>query len=279
MSGPMENPNTVTLVSALEPMVHHYFTRVLQGLLPPAINPHQLRQVLDVNCRIGTWAIDFASAYPGVTVTGLDNNRQFIDLARCNAEVSNSKQVRFYEAGLSQSLSFGDEIFDGVHMRMLTPVFRSSEWPGFLKECRRVMKSAAFINLVSLSLGPSSSNAYQRAIVLVDQLLQALGYSFSNRSGTSSPGVFLCHLLREAEFANVTYSIRPVHLGGWENAAGRACCELLLNDMRENKPLFLEYKLISSDEFDTLIAQEQKDIGEIDFCATGALISVVATKQ
>src|SRR5947209_2249705 len=103
MSFPIENPDTVALVSALEPMVHHYFTRLLQGLLPLTINPHRLKQVLDVNCHIGTWAMDLAGAYPGVTVTGLDHNKQFIDLARRSVEVSNLSQAHFYETDFSQS--------------------------------------------------------------------------------------------------------------------------------------------------------------------------------
>src|SRR5436305_2951553 len=116
MSFPRENPDTVALVSALEPMMHHYFTRVLHGLLPPTINPHKLKQVLDVNCHIGTWALDLADAYPGVIVTGLDTNKQFIDLARRNVEVSNLSQVHFYETNFSQPLGFVDGFFDGVHM-------------------------------------------------------------------------------------------------------------------------------------------------------------------
>jgi len=104
---------TLAFVSTLEPIVHHYFTRVQQGLVPRSINPHQLKQVLDVNCHIGTWAIDLAGAYAEVTVTGLDTNKQFIDLARRSAEVSNLSQTHFYEADFSQPLGFVDGFFDG----------------------------------------------------------------------------------------------------------------------------------------------------------------------
>ena len=268
-----------TFTGVLEQVLHHHLTDALQGLLPHTINTYKLKQVLDVNCRTGAWAIDLVLACPGVHVTGIDSDIRFIETARHNAEVGKVRFVRFYEAIPAKPFNFADQTFDLVHQAMFTPTLQPNEWPAFLQQCMRVMKSGASINLTSLSLGPNSSEAYQRLISLREQLLFAQGYSFSEWPGPCSPGVHLCRLVNEAGFTNTTYTIHPLDLGGWNNSAGRACSQLFLNDIKRHKFLFLEYNLIHSEEFDALITQQQKDLGEADFCGTGALISVHAVKK
>lgn len=274
----MEKSPSTTLTGVLEQALHHHFTHALHGLLPSAINAHKLKQVLDIHCRIGAWAIDVALGYPGVTVIGLDSNEQLIDMARRSAEIGNVQHVRFFTATPFEGFAFDDNSFDFVHLSMAMTLFRPNEWHTFLRECLRVLKPGGHINIVSLSLGPGSSDAYQRLLIMIDKLLVLQGYGFSTIPGTTSPGVHLAYLTREAGFADVTYEIRPVNLGGWNNPAGRACCQLLLNDIRRLKLYFLEYKLLSSEDFDLLIEQKQKDIAEPDFCAMGALISVLGQK-
>ncbi len=275
----MEKSPSTTLTGILEQALHHHFTHALHGLVPPTIDAYKLKQVLDIHCRIGAWAIDLALGYPGVIVTGLDNNEQLIDMARRSAEIGNVEHARFYTASPFQALSFADNTFDLVHLSLAMTLFRPNEWHIFLSECLRVLKPGGYINIVSLSLGPGSSEAYQRLLTTIDQLLMAQGYGFSDQPGTTSPGVHLAHLARTAGFAAVTYTIHPINLGGWNNPAGRACCQLLLNDIRRLKHYFLEYKLLTSEAFDHLIEQKQKDIAEPDFCAMGALISVLGQKK
>jgi hypothetical protein len=236
--------------------------------------------VLDLNCRTGAWAIDFALAYPGVTVTGMDSDAHALELARQTASVGNVKQVRFYHADLHAPLNFVDETFHLVHYQSIVrPAFQPCAWPAFLRECKRVMKPGGVINLVGFSPGPNSSEACRRIKALVDLLMLRLGYSFSGEPGTHTPGVHFCRLLQEAGFMNCSYLIRPVNLGGWNNAAGRTSCQLLTAQIVQAKLLFVEQGLISSDDFDALLEQKGIDILEADFCASGALISAFATKE
>ncbi|GAC1656071.1 MAG: hypothetical protein NVS4B12_28610 [Ktedonobacteraceae bacterium] len=272
----IEETQESALVAVLEQVLHHHFTQALQGLLPVAINPHRFKHVLDIDCRIGAWAVDLALSYPNVNVTGLDNSTAFINIARRNAEVGGLSRARFYETESLLSLPLADATFDFVHTSQLSPVFRPDQWPLFLKECKRVMKTGAAINIVSLSLGPSSSEAYQRLLLLIDALLYKLGYSFSEWPATTSQGVYLFHLLKEAGFANCTYAIHPINFGGMNNSPGRACCQVLLNSVKKLKPLFLEYDVVGNDELDLLLLQKQRDINEATFCAAGALISATA---
>ncbi len=272
----IESEHQSALVAVLEQVMHHHLTQAQRGLLPSAIAPSTLKQVLDVNCRIGAWAIDLALSYPGVQVTGLDGDGEFINLARLNAEIGAVNRVRFYQSPPLKSLPLADGSFDFVHSLQLSPMFRPHEWPFFLGECRRVMKSGAAIALTSLSIGPTSSNAYQRLLVLFDALLLKLGYGFSEHAGSSTPGVHLFRLLKNAGFVNTSYTVSPVNFGGANNPGGRACCQLLAGIAKKQKPFMIEQQLIEDEEFDSLLGQKQQDISELDYCTTGALISAIA---
>lgn len=277
--GPMEDSSNLAPMSVLEQVQHYHLTQALQGLLPPTIDAHKLKQVLDLNCQIGAWAIDLALAYPGVVVTGLDSDSRAIDVARRNTGAGSIKNVLFYEADLREMLSLREDTFDLVHLFTSQPLLRPGEWPSLLQECMRVMKPGATINLVYKIFGPGSSDAYQRCFVLIDQLFRTTGLSFSDKPGTFAQGVYFCRLLQQAGFTASNYIIRPVDLGGWNNPGGRACSRLWLKKLLELKKLFIQLDMISSEELDELIVQTEKDIGEVDFCATAALISVFATKS
>ena len=272
----IESEQESALIAVLEQVMHHHLTQAQRGLLPSAIPSHKLKQVLDINCRIGAWAIDLALSYPGVNVTALDGDAAFIDLARRNAEIGAVSHARFYESHPLKRLPLADASFDFVHSLQLAPVFRPHEWPFFLSECKRVMKPGAAIALVSLSIGPTSSDAYQRLLKLFDALLLKIGYGFSEHSGTGTPGVHLFRMLKEAGFVNASYTIHPVNFGGANNPGGRACCQLLVGIAKKQKPLFLEHQMIGSEEFDALLLEKQHDIGEANYCTTGALITAIA---
>jgi len=272
----IESVQESALIAVLEQVMHHHLTQAQGGLLPSSINPQKLKQVLDINCRIGAWAIDLALSYSGVNVTGLDGDAAFINIARRNAEIGTVKRTRFYESNPLKPLPLANTTFDCVHSLQLAPVFRPQEWSFFLSECKRVMKPGAAITLVSLSIGPTSSDAYQRLLTMFDALLLKLGYGFSERPGTGAQGVYLFHLLKEAGFVNTSYTIHPVNFGGTNNPGGRACCQLLVGIAKKQKPLFLEHSMISAEAFDALLLEKQNDIGQADYCTTGALISATA---
>jgi SAM-dependent methyltransferase len=264
------------LVAVLEQVMHHHLTQAQRGLLPANISPYKLKHVLDINCRIGAWAIDLALSYPGIYVTALDGDATFIELARRSAEIGAVNRTRFYESHPLKPLPLADASFDFVHSLQLSPVFRPHEWPFFLSECKRVMKPGAVISLVSLSIGPTSSDAYQRLLSLFDALLQKRGYSFSEHPGMSTPGVHLFRLLKEAGFVNVSYTMHPVNFGGPSNPGGRACCQLLAGIAKKQKLLLLEHHMTTDEAFDALLLEKQHDIGEAQYCATGALITATA---
>jgi SAM-dependent methyltransferase len=176
-------------------------------------------------------------------------------------------------------LNLQDETFDLVHVFSSQPLFRPHEWPHFLEECKRVLKPGGVINLLSVTLGPGSGSAYQRFRSLIDQLLQVTGYGFADKPGTGTPAVYFVRMLNAAGFCESKYLLRPINLGGWNNTGGQACYQLFLKNLARTKGWLVQHQLISSDEFDALLAQQEKDILEADFCAMAALISAFAIKR
>jgi SAM-dependent methyltransferase len=262
----------------LEQALHHHLTRVQQGLLPSSINPYKLKNVLDLHCRSGAWAIDFALTYPGISITGLDDDLELIELARSNARSGYLKQVLFYENSSSKPIRFEDNSFDLVHIGRPFLFSPAATWSALLQKCKQVMKPGAFINLVHLSPGMGASEDYQRMLELWDQVLFLRGCSFFDNQESASPGVHLCRLLREAGFENVTYSLYPVNFGSWNEKSGTACYQILLNLIESHKSLFLDHHLIDAHNFDRLIANQRADIRKGNICVTGVMISVVGVK-
>lgn len=275
----MDNPDSIALMSVLEQTLHKHFTHALQGLLPPTLTSLKLKHVLDISCHTGAWAIDLALAYPGVTVLGLDREQSLIEVARRNAEIGNVRHVRFYQVSSWDAFAFPENSFDLIHMSVPGPLLHPAEWSRFLSYCRGILRPNGKINLVGLSLGPGSSEAYQRMCVAIDKVLLEQDYGFSTNPGTTTPGVYFPRLLREANFDDVTYLIRPINLGGPNNLEGRTCCRLIFLQVKRIKHVFLQYQVLQSDEFDTLIAQTLEDSMRPDFCAFGALLSAVAIKR
>lgn len=259
---------------------HHHFTLALGGLLPPVVRMRKLHDVLDLNCQMGRWALDLALAYPGINVIGVENDARAVAYAREAALAAKVARANFIHANLLQPLPLAHASFDLVHFQSIyTPVFQVTEWPAFLTECRRVMRPGAAINLVSFSLGPGSSEAYNRFRTLIEELMLALNRGFAQKPGIYTSGVYLCHLLRQADFIDCQYNLAPVDLGGVNNAMGRACCQLLLAEILNAKNLFVEYGLLGSQQFDALLTQLRQEATEMAFFATGVLISALAWKQ
>jgi hypothetical protein len=107
----------------------------------------------------------------------------------------------------------------------------------------------------------------------------ALDLGFAPVPGLYTSGVYLCRLLRQASFVDCQYSLAPVDLGGVNNAMGRASFQLLLAEIHNGKNLFVEYGLLGSQQFDSLLAQLRQEATEMAFFATGVLISALAWKQ
>ncbi|HET8910402.1 MAG TPA: methyltransferase domain-containing protein [Ktedonobacteraceae bacterium] len=275
----MEFRDVATPISILEQAEHYQFTHALQGLLPSKLKAQTLKNVLDLHCRTGRWALDFAQTYPQANVTGLDQMPEVIALARKSAATGNLSRVQFYTAKLSEPLLLANSTFDHVHCFGFRYSLSPRHWQPLLGECKRVMRPGASIHLLSFMPGLTSSRAFQRLWQLTDELTTLINYDFIKGLKHSSPGVYFCSLLHEVGFVNVEYELFPLDMGGVEDPRNRSCCQLFYNDLLITRSMFIKFQLVSESEFDELLDQYQQDYFSADFCGGGALISAYALKK
>ncbi len=267
-------------IELLEYTLHSAITRSLYGLVPDAVHSLRLQTVLDLHCRSGAWAVDFAQSFPAVHVIGVDEDEANIEMARQRAAIENNTACIFQRVDFTQPLPFAGESVDFIHALAIAPLLRPARWSALLLECRRVLKVGGSINLIGLSLGPGSSLAHQQMLQLEDQLYRLQGYGFADPSVpyTSNPGVYFPRLLQQADFREVAYRLAPIDYG--TPAAFAYQCNLyFLRRLQNKREYVLQQQLISELDFDRLIEQRQVDLVAEDYCAAGMLVSVTATKE
>ena len=259
--------------------LHRHVTQALPDLLPGAIKPHKLKHVLDLYCRSGSWATDFALSYPGIPITGIDMSASHIKSARQTTLGMGLTQLDFYEADLTQPLCFQDQSFDLLHLFTTAPLFKPDEWQMLLRECWRVLEPGGRLNLVYLSHGPGTNEAHQRILLMLDQFWQQQGYVFAAMPVGSTPGLHFCSMLRQNNFTDILYHLYPINFGGPRNGSGRACSQFFLQRLQQMKSTILANEVICKDEFDRIIMQQQQEIISPSYCATGVIISTLGTKR
>ncbi|MBO0778139.1 MAG: methyltransferase domain-containing protein [Ktedonobacteraceae bacterium] len=267
-----------TVVGVMEQVLHYHLVQAQQGLLPSTIHASAYKRILHLNCRTGAWAIDFSLSYPDVDITGLDSMPHFIEVAQQHTSVGDIRHAHFATHQIDQPLPFADNTFDLLHFFLFLPVLRPSEWPVVLRDYWRVLRPGGTISLACLALGANSSNAYYRLLQMLEQFFRAQGYAFSEQAGSLFHGAYLPPLLRRAGFERIVYTLSPVNFGGWKNGAGRACCQLFLSEIQQNKQAFVGSNLISDEEFDAVTVQKLRDTQGATYYAAGTLLSIAAVK-
>src|SRR5579884_1100160 len=95
-------PNDMSIGSATQDREIEYLTQLERLLLEGLGNalaeeelPPDGGRVLDMACGTGSWALELASQYPGITVLGIDPHPQLIERAQAQAWARNLEQVSF----------------------------------------------------------------------------------------------------------------------------------------------------------------------------------------
>src|SRR5262245_57120436 len=89
------------------------FTHSMGGLFPEQSDELPLvRQILDIACGSGGWALDVAFAYPDKEVVGVDINQTMVKYAFAQARVRQLENVTFEVMNVRQPLEFQDASFD-----------------------------------------------------------------------------------------------------------------------------------------------------------------------
>ncbi len=123
----------------------HYMLRfALKGnYATPIRDP---RDILDVGCGTGRWAMEMAMEFPRANVIGVDVAPPVVEEA--TAADIRPDNYAFVQGNALERLPFADNSFDFVHQRLLTLAIPANRWPAVVQELLRVTRPGGWVELV-----------------------------------------------------------------------------------------------------------------------------------
>jgi SAM-dependent methyltransferase len=151
------------------------------GLVPSALDLRSTRDILDLACGPGEWAIAMAKHLPQAHITGIDLSQIMIDYAQAWAQSEDIRTIRFLVQDALQRLPFPDASFDLIHGRSLQGFLVTSAWPTLLKEAFRLLRPGGMICLFEGEhLGISTSRSLTQFNHIVVEALRQQDHCFTS---------------------------------------------------------------------------------------------------
>ncbi len=150
-------------------------TSCMGGVLPEQSDPTRLREVLDIGCGPGGWAIQTALTYPEMSVTGIDISSAMVRFARHRAQTHGVQdRVTFAVMDALRMLEFPPNTFDLVNLRLGSSFVRAWDWPKLLSEMERVTRVGGVIRIteaafITQSSSPSLLSLHQSLLDAMDR--------------------------------------------------------------------------------------------------------------
>lgn len=254
-----------------------FFCQAMGGLIPEVMPITGIQDVLEPMCGPGAWAIDAARAYPRWQITGTDADATMLRIAAENSYSFGLGNLLFQRCEAQTTLPYATGSFDLVQMQNVNTKIRSAVWPKVIHELLRVLRPGGWLHLVDLELGPVSSPALTTLSGLAMELVARLNHENEMRQ-TYSSALQYPRWLAEAGCLDVKYTLYPVRLGGFEEGEGISLVLARLAEDSKAVACFKQMKMVEPNELERLLKDVRREIQEIDFCGSGMLISVTATK-
>jgi SAM-dependent methyltransferase len=149
----------------------------LVGGLPITGSSCGIRDVLDVACGPGSWALDIVKPSPAgqegshKRVIGIDPARSMVKFARAEARVRGLPSASFLEVDRLSPLPFADGVFDFVHGGFLSDLVPPAGWPHLLREFWRVLRPGGMLQLLEFEQLEASAPAFATFCALLRQRL------------------------------------------------------------------------------------------------------------
>ncbi len=185
----------------------HYMLRfALKGnYAAPIQNP---RDILDVGCGTGRWAMELAQEFPRANVIGVDVAPPPAEDGAASTPGADARPTNyvFVQGNVLERLPFADNSFDFVHQRLLTLAVPGRRWPSVVQELLRVTRPGGWVELIEGGDNFSGSQAMEAITNWGQQLLQRRGID-------SSMAAQIGPLLTAAGAVDVTARIVQLPLG------------------------------------------------------------------
>src|SRR5579875_1002648 len=251
-------------------------TQEMGGVLAEQQDTVVFKDVLDLACGPGEWAMQVARSFPHLQVVGVDRSRRMIAYAQAQAE-SQERGVMFRVMDITEPLDFADGSFDLVNGRFLLSFMRKEQWPSLLTECLRILRPGGVLRISEQESGFANSPIYQQYIDLWGAAWRKAGHAFAFTNAYVGVTVEMKHLMRQAGF--ITPQHRPISIDlSVGSPAHRPLLENLAEALKLPSPFPPKLHLMSQKQINVLHTEMKSLIEREGFSAYWFLQTIWASK-
>jgi ubiquinone/menaquinone biosynthesis C-methylase UbiE len=251
-------------------------TENMGSLFPPQLDLSTVHSVLDVACGPGQWVRDVARQYPHIQATGGDISQLMI--AYATTLIKDIPNAHFLNMNAQKPLPFPDQSFDFVQVRLVTAFLHTSQWPGLLQECQRVLRPGGMLCLIEgENFGTSNSAALEQYNALAVGAMRRAGHCFAPEGNMFGITPMLPRLLENQGFQQIEQRAFACNFSAGQKfhdatyASNKTGLKLL-------QPFLIHYQVTTQPEVDILYERTLKDMQASDFCAQIFYLAATGTK-
>lgn len=256
-------------------MQDRLLTKTMGGLFPSQLDLYHVRQILDLACGPGGWALDVARTYPEKQVVGIDISQLMV--AYANVQAKEQPNASFQVMDILKPLAFPDNSFDLVNARFLTGLMPVSAWSKLVQECLRILRPGGIVRLTEFEATISNSPSAEKLFALSTRALQATGQAFSPGGSSVGTTAMLGPLLREAGYEQVQQQAyvldssagTEAHHSQFQNA---------LTFFKLLQPFLVKLGMTTQEEVDILYQRTMEEMMSADYCAIMFMLSAWGMK-
>ena len=153
----------------------HLIINSIGGLLPglPSSEYFTFRNVLEIACGPGSWMIELASAYPHLSIKGVDTRLSMLEYGQRLARAMCLPNVSFQLVNdMTGPFPFPDQSFDLISSHFISLFLYRDGWSRFLAECRRLLRPGGLLRLTEFEMGMSNAPNHENFVSLFLQAMQ-----------------------------------------------------------------------------------------------------------
>ncbi len=236
-----------------------------------------VRRILDVGCGPGGWVNEVAQQYPHIEVTGIDISKNTINYAKAHAQVRKLDNANFIVMDALKPLNFPDAYFDLINMRTVVGFVPTSQWPSYLNECKRILRSGGILRLTEGEYGFTNKPGLERFMALLNEAQFRAGRSFSPTGHTAGMLPMLRPLLKGAGLQNIQSKAHMIDYS-FDMEAHEEGVEDIKFALQLVQSLLVGTKVITPEAYADMHAQVLEELQAEDFSSLAILLTVWGEK-
>lgn len=255
----------------------HLTTKSMGGSLSEQSSLAGIRDILDIACGPGGWALELASMSRHIHLVGIDISPKMIEYAKALAKAQKLENVEFLVMNALKPLAFPNDSFDIVNARFIYAFMPPAAWPELIRECLRVCRPGGIIRLTEAESAISNGPATEKMIGMFNLTMKLAGQSLSPEGRHAGIAPMLERFLRDAGCENVQNKAYVLNFStGMEGHSG--WYQNCMVGFQLLQPFFIKWGVTSSEEFDQLYQQMLQEIQAEWFCGIQFILTAWGKK-